>query len=274
MSAIFRRSAVRSSRLIRDTRSVGAEQVVATPHRPPRAATRHGSTTSCARARRVGGRWTCCWGRLDQPGCCSTIGFPQHRGKRRACCTGCKLAQEGGRTSPAAPASPWTFLPSLSTCLAGLAALITLAGLLQAVIGWWVVRRHSRRQGRPDHWHPPITILKPPARRTNPCWRRRSPPSATRTIRSSRSSFGLQDPGRPSAACDSAVARPLPACRHRPGDRPGAARHSTARSATSSTCIRRAAHEPHRPSPTATSTRRRATWRIWPRSCTVRAWAW
>ncbi len=52
-------------------------------------------------------------------------------------------------------------MPSLSTCLAGLAALVTFAGLLQAAIGWWVVRRHSRRQGRPNGWQPPITILKP-----------------------------------------------------------------------------------------------------------------
>ena len=41
------------------------------------------------------------------------------------------------------------------------AALVTVAGLLQAVIGWWVVQRHSRRGSAPGNWQPPITILKP-----------------------------------------------------------------------------------------------------------------
>lgn len=52
-------------------------------------------------------------------------------------------------------------MPSVWTCLAGLAALITLAGLLQAAMGWWVVRRHCHRPGQPTGWQPPITILKP-----------------------------------------------------------------------------------------------------------------
>ncbi len=52
-------------------------------------------------------------------------------------------------------------MPSLTLYLAGLAAVVTLAGLLQAVMGWWVVRRHSRRHGRSNSRQPPITILKP-----------------------------------------------------------------------------------------------------------------
>ena len=54
-----------------------------------------------------------------------------------------------------------TFIPSLSAALAGVVALITVAGLLQSVIGWWAVRRYSRRGAPAGASQPPITILKP-----------------------------------------------------------------------------------------------------------------
>ncbi len=41
------------------------------------------------------------------------------------------------------------------------AVVITLAGLVQAGIGWWVVRRYSRASGTLAGWQPAITILKP-----------------------------------------------------------------------------------------------------------------
>ena len=50
---------------------------------------------------------------------------------------------------------------SIATFLAAVAALVTLAGLMQAVIGWWAVRRYSRDLGLPSGWLPPVTILKP-----------------------------------------------------------------------------------------------------------------
>ncbi len=49
----------------------------------------------------------------------------------------------------------------VTTLLAVLAALATLAGLLQAVVGWWAVRRFSRADREPGLWRPPVTILKP-----------------------------------------------------------------------------------------------------------------
>ncbi len=52
-------------------------------------------------------------------------------------------------------------MPSIPFVLALLAATVTAAGLLQAGIGWWVVRRYSRRQANIAVWQPPVTILKP-----------------------------------------------------------------------------------------------------------------
>jgi ceramide glucosyltransferase len=54
-----------------------------------------------------------------------------------------------------------TVIPSLSAALAGVVALVTLTGLLQSVIGWWAVRRYSRRGAATGASQPPITILKP-----------------------------------------------------------------------------------------------------------------
>ncbi len=48
-----------------------------------------------------------------------------------------------------------------TTLLAVLAAAATLAGLVQAAVGWWAVRRFSRASRQPGPWRPPITILKP-----------------------------------------------------------------------------------------------------------------
>ncbi len=45
--------------------------------------------------------------------------------------------------------------------LAALAALATLAGLVQAVTGWWAVRRFSRADHPPGPWRPAMTVLKP-----------------------------------------------------------------------------------------------------------------
>ena len=45
--------------------------------------------------------------------------------------------------------------------LAGLATLVACAGLLQAAIGWWAVRRYSRSDRSTGSWQPPVTILKP-----------------------------------------------------------------------------------------------------------------
>ena len=45
--------------------------------------------------------------------------------------------------------------------LAMVAVVVTVAGLAQAVIGWWAVRRYSRKRAEPQLWQPPVTILKP-----------------------------------------------------------------------------------------------------------------
>ena len=52
-------------------------------------------------------------------------------------------------------------MPPILSILALLAAAVALAGLLQAVIGWWAVRRYSRRKPPQAAWQPPVTILKP-----------------------------------------------------------------------------------------------------------------
>lgn len=52
-------------------------------------------------------------------------------------------------------------MPLVATILACVALCITLAGLIQAAIGWWTVRRYSRRTAGPASWQPAITILKP-----------------------------------------------------------------------------------------------------------------
>ena len=54
-----------------------------------------------------------------------------------------------------------TMLLTIATGLAALAACVACAGLLQAAIGWWAVRRFSRADSTPTAWQPPITILKP-----------------------------------------------------------------------------------------------------------------
>ena len=52
-------------------------------------------------------------------------------------------------------------MPSFPSILAVLAVVVTLAGLVQAVIGWWAVRRFSRQTKALPTWRPAITILKP-----------------------------------------------------------------------------------------------------------------
>ena len=52
-------------------------------------------------------------------------------------------------------------MPAISSVLAVLAAVITFAGLLQAAIGWWSVRRHSRQTIILSPWQPAITVMKP-----------------------------------------------------------------------------------------------------------------
>ncbi len=52
-------------------------------------------------------------------------------------------------------------MPAITLDPGGARRLVTVAGLLQAVIGWWAVRRYSRRRDLPATWQPPITILKP-----------------------------------------------------------------------------------------------------------------
>jgi ceramide glucosyltransferase len=54
-----------------------------------------------------------------------------------------------------------SLLPQLWNWLAVATASITIAGLAQAVIGWWAVARHNRREHTRGDWQPPITILKP-----------------------------------------------------------------------------------------------------------------
>ncbi len=50
---------------------------------------------------------------------------------------------------------------SITLILAALAALVTLAGLVQAAMGWWFVRRYSRHETPRAGSLPPVTILKP-----------------------------------------------------------------------------------------------------------------
>jgi ceramide glucosyltransferase len=50
---------------------------------------------------------------------------------------------------------------NVALILALAAATITVAGLVQAWIGWLAVRRYSRAARLPSDWLPPVTILKP-----------------------------------------------------------------------------------------------------------------
>ena len=50
---------------------------------------------------------------------------------------------------------------SITTILAIAAALVTIAGLLQAVLGWAAVRRYSDQIALPGAWRPAMTVLKP-----------------------------------------------------------------------------------------------------------------
>ena len=52
-------------------------------------------------------------------------------------------------------------MPAITSILAALAAIVTFAGVLQAVVGWWAVRRYSRQKSLPGQWQPAITVLKP-----------------------------------------------------------------------------------------------------------------
>lgn len=89
-----------------------------------------------------------------------------------------------------------TLFPTLQTGLAGVAAAVTLAGLLQAVIGWWVVRRHSRRASAPRVWQPPITILKP-LHGDEPLLEEALASFCTQDYPRFQIVFGLQDPADP-----------------------------------------------------------------------------
>ena len=52
-------------------------------------------------------------------------------------------------------------MPAILLILAISAAAVALAGLLQAVVGWWAVGRYCKQQVIATDWAPPITILKP-----------------------------------------------------------------------------------------------------------------
>ena len=52
-------------------------------------------------------------------------------------------------------------MPAITPILAALAAIVTLAGILQAAIGWWAVRRYSRKLPPAATALPAITVLKP-----------------------------------------------------------------------------------------------------------------
>ena len=52
-------------------------------------------------------------------------------------------------------------MPPIFLIMVFLAVLVTMAGLFQAVLGWWTVRRFSRQPQSISDWRPPITILKP-----------------------------------------------------------------------------------------------------------------
>lgn len=49
----------------------------------------------------------------------------------------------------------------ITTALAVAAAIVTVAGLLQAAFGWRAVQQYSRRDQPPAAWRPSITVLKP-----------------------------------------------------------------------------------------------------------------
>ncbi len=50
---------------------------------------------------------------------------------------------------------------TVTAVLATLATAIACLGLVQAAVGWWAVRRHSRGASLPTMSQPPITVLKP-----------------------------------------------------------------------------------------------------------------
>ena len=49
----------------------------------------------------------------------------------------------------------------ITSILAALAAIVTFAGILQAIVGWWAVRRYVRQKNVSSAWQPAITVLKP-----------------------------------------------------------------------------------------------------------------
>jgi ceramide glucosyltransferase len=52
-------------------------------------------------------------------------------------------------------------MPAIPLTLALCAALVALAGLVQAIVGWWAVCHYAKRRVAFTGWVPPITILKP-----------------------------------------------------------------------------------------------------------------
>ena len=52
-------------------------------------------------------------------------------------------------------------MPAIISVLAALAAVVTFAGIVQALVGWWAVRRYTRQKHASAGWQPAITVLKP-----------------------------------------------------------------------------------------------------------------
>ena len=89
-----------------------------------------------------------------------------------------------------------TLLPTLAMLLAVLASLVAGAGLLQAAIGWWAVRRYSRSEGAVSAWQPPITILKP-LHGDEPMLEQALASFCDQDYRDYQIVFGLHDPADP-----------------------------------------------------------------------------
>ena len=86
-----------------------------------------------------------------------------------------------------------SLLAPLSHYLAAATMLVAVAGLVQAVTGWWAVWRHARRAAAPQLAQPPITILKP-LHGEEPLLEEALASFCTQDYPAFQIVFGLQDP--------------------------------------------------------------------------------
>ena len=80
--------------------------------------------------------------------------------------------------------------------VAGVTALIAVGGLVQALVGWWAVRRHGRRPRLPMVSRPGVTVLKP-LHGDEPLLEQALASFCAQDYAPFQIVFGLQDPGDP-----------------------------------------------------------------------------